>query len=189
MTDDEIRALWVRGSRMWEWWPYPAADTELAMVDMGLWHDMFDDLSVGTVSAAMLSLASRDKFPPPGLLRDTAVRLQNQLDGRPPIPDVDEAWDEVMWAVRHVGRYDTPEWSHSAVGATVRAIGWLEVCNCTELGVMRGQFARLYETCKGRVERESIPPPPALAAFMAAGLKRVDDVLAIGPGENGSSGS
>lgn len=188
MTDDEIRALWVRGSRMWEWWPYPAEDDDVAVVDMTLWHEMLDDLNVATVSAAMVSLANREKFPPIGLIRDTAVKLQNQLDGVPPVPDVDEAWNVVYSAITTAGRYNQPKWEdwpHPAIAATVRGIGWLEICGSENLDVLRGQFDRHYAICKGRVERESVPPPPALAAFMAAGLKRVDDVLEIGAGENG----
>jgi hypothetical protein len=147
------------------------------------WLDQLEDLPAELVLRAVAALANRDHPPKPGQLRTAACQLQNQLDGVPAVPDVDEAWDAVTWAAQYVGRYQTPEWPHPAIAATVKAIGWVEICNSENLSVLRGQFARLYETCKGRVERESVPAPPALAAFMAAGLKRVDDVLAIGAGD------
>lgn len=190
MTDQEIRALWVRGGRLWERWVYPAADSTLAEVDLSLWHEMFDDLPFEAMAAALVSLSTRDFAPPPGKIREEALRLIQRQSGEPEVPDVDEAWAEVVATVRHLGRLTSnPTFFHPAITETVRSIGWLEICNSTEQGVMRGQFFRLYEICKQRTQREAIPPAPALVPFLSGGVfKRVDDVLAIGSGsENGEA--
>lgn len=184
MQETEIRVLWEYAAQAWPNYTIPTTP-EQRRIRIEVWSDMLGDLEAGLVRAALGSLSGREFFPPLGIVRDTAALLQNQIDGVPSVPDVDQAWDEVTWALQHVGRREPPQWTHPAIAATVRALNWNEICNCGELGVMRGQFARLYETCKGRVERERVPPPPALAAFIANGLKRVDDVLEIGPGSDG----
>lgn len=181
MNATEIKAMWVFACQYWPNYPIPA-DPDERVVRLQVWTDTLGDLESTAVRAALVTLSESEWFPPLGVLRSRACEIVANAAGVARIPDVDEAWAEVMEAIHNVGRYGSPKWSHPALTQTMRAIGWLEVCNCTDLGVMRGQFFRFYANAQGRAQRDRTPPPPALAAFMAGAVKRVDEILEIGPG-------
>lgn len=184
MNATEIKAMWVYASQMWSNHPIPA-DADERVVLLQIWSDTLGDLDAVAVRAALVAMSASEWFPPLGALRARACELVAQAAGVDRLPDEDEAWSEVMVMIGRVGRYGMPDWSHPTVGSTVAAIGWQEICGCTELGVMRGQFRRMFTAAQGRALQARTPPPPALAAFLADAAKavgRVDDVLELGGG-------
>jgi hypothetical protein len=181
MDEAETRLLWEYAAQAWPNYPVPPTPEERRM-RVQVWRDMLGDLDAGLVRAALAALSGSDFFPPLGVVRERATALVAELAGEPPIPDVDEAWREVTTAFGRIGRYATPVWSHPAIGATVDAIRWQEMCDSTDQGVLRGQFARLYGVCRDRIARQAVPAPPAVAAFLGqavAAVKRVDDLLEL----------
>jgi hypothetical protein len=73
---------------------------------------------------------------------------------------------------------------HPAVMAAIRSIGENELRYCENQVALRAHFFRAYEACKERYDREVNLPAPAVLTFIGLGaaIKRVDDVLGIGPG-------
>lgn len=63
-----------------------------------------------------------------------------------------EAWVEVMEAVRRVGSYRTPKWSHPAIADAIRAMGgWQDFCASDDpQTVLRSQFLKLFDQLQAR---------------------------------------
>jgi hypothetical protein len=86
------------------------------------------------------------------------------------LPDGDEAWGEVQRQIKQTGYYGKPRFSHPAIAATVRAMGWQDLC-ASENGVAdRAHFLAMYGTARRRLERERQVDPAVreLAATLAA---------------------
>jgi hypothetical protein len=90
--------------------------------------------------------ATSEWFPSIAALRGLAAQV-----GADPIPDQGAAWGEVMNAIRWVGYARTPTFSHPAVAAAVRAIGWFEICTTENLEATRAHWNQAY---KGYRDRE-----------------------------------
>jgi hypothetical protein len=77
-------------------------------------------------------------------------------------PSGAEAWGELMQAVHRHGYYH-PEEGLAGLSPRARSvaemIGWSEINLCEELGVMRGQFLRMYEQVRMREYRQAMLPP------------------------------
>jgi hypothetical protein len=75
------------------------------------------------------------------------------------LPDPDEAWAEVMQQLRAVGHSGQPTFTDSAIAATVRAMGWLELCASTNQVADRAHFLKLYGTARARIDQQRIVDP------------------------------
>jgi hypothetical protein len=86
------------------------------------------------------------------------------------LPDGDEAWGEVQRQIKQTGYYGKPRFSHPAIAATVRAMGWQELCASENQVADRAHFLTLYGTARRRLERERQVDPEVreLAATLAA---------------------
>jgi hypothetical protein len=85
------------------------------------------------------------------------------------LPDGGQAWAEVTDQIRAVGYTGRPEFSHSAIAETVRALGWRELCASANQVADRAHFLKLYGTRRDRLERERNVDPEVneLAAALA----------------------
>lgn len=113
------------------------------------------------VAAAIeqFSLEGREFAPPLGLVARRAHELCAEANGTK-VPDAHQAMTEVYDRISRVGFYGTPMWSHPAIGATIEALGgWEATCTDDNPEAYRAHFIRLYETMKGRVEREALEAP------------------------------
>lgn len=124
------------------------------------------------VAAAIeqFSLEGREFAPPLGLVARRAHELCSEVNGTK-VPDAHHAMTEVYDRISRVGIYGTPTWSHPAIGATIEALGgWEAACLDDNPEAFRAHFIRLYETMKGRVEREALEAPSLreLRAYMGA---------------------
>lgn len=165
MTEDEVRAVWLYAAEVWPNYPLPEDETA-ETIRMQAWMRNLADLPLRTVQAAVDSLSTRDHPPKVGQVRVEAMRLTRAAAGIDEPPDVDEAWAEVMREVHRVGRAGKPEWTHPVVTETVRTVGWIELCNATNVDVIRGQFSRFYTAARDRHQQEATPPGPAVAAII-----------------------
>jgi hypothetical protein len=181
VTDGEIQLAWLWCEETWTAFRIPEHQF-LQEVRLKVWRDVLGDLDADLVQAALASLAYREFPPAPGKVREQAQSIQAMAIDAPRIPDVDEAMTEMLDKVRSVGRYATPEWSHPAIASAVSALGWEEICNSTEPGVLRGQFAKVYGSSSARHRVAGQTVPPALATYLdkCGALGRADEFLALG---------
>lgn len=123
---------------------YPNLTLTEATVDV--WAELLHDLPTDTVRDAVMHVLRQQKgawWPTPGAIR-TMVR--NMLAPQWPTPD--RAWHQVTQAVRRYG-YMQPQVALASleppVARVAQALGWQEICASENIGVLRGQFLKLYE--------------------------------------------
>ncbi len=154
MTPDEIRVAWVYAQQLWPAFDIPA-DPRLEAVKLQAWLDVVGDLEMPLVRAALARLAADQFPPPPGRIRQEAVRLAS-----PAVPDVDQAWAEVVDGIRRHGRAERPEFSHPLIAAAVDGMGgWLALCQSENPVADRAHFLKLYGVATIRQERDAAVSP------------------------------
>lgn len=151
MTERDVAALVATIQRLWPTSTFTAAvDHDL----ISTWAIVLADVPF-VAAQALLADRSRSgvKFPPaPGEIAHDVLHAIARATGNA-APDADEAWDEVLGMVASRGRYEGPpeRWSHPAVAAAVRGIGWTELCNGDPM-ISRAHFLKMYPTIAARTD-------------------------------------
>lgn len=113
---------------------------------------MLSDIPPQILEVAVKKLIMTNKFLPSiAEIRETAYGIKGTISGTA-APDESEAWGEVVKAVRSVGYYRKPTFSHEAITAAVNNIGWQDICMTTYDGMntLRAQFRRAYQLAAQR---------------------------------------
>lgn len=123
------------------------------------WFDLLIDVPGEALMPAFRQyVASGEKYPPnPGQLRQLVLGVT-----RLECPSVGEAWDEVMTAIRRVGSWGTPTWSHPAIERAVANMGgWRVLCamETDDTATNRAQFRDIYNNIISRAEQEQALTP------------------------------
>jgi len=122
-----------------------------------LWEKMLSDLPYPLAEKALIKVLSTAKyFPAVAEIREAATELTT------PLPmTAAEAWGQVMEAVRKFGSYrakEAMEWMDPQVANMVRRFGFVDICRSEEIGVIRGQFIKLWESQSKREKELSVMP-------------------------------
>lgn len=119
---------------------------------MRLYVEMLSDIPPQILEAAVKKLIMTNKFLPSiAEIRETAYGIKGTISGTA-APDESEAWGEVIKAIRSVGYYGKPKFSHEAITVAVNNIGWQDICMTTNDGMntLRSQFRRAYQLAAQR---------------------------------------
>lgn len=119
---------------------------------MRLYVEILSDIPPQILEAAVKKLIMTNKFLPSiAEIRETAYGIKGTISGTA-VPDESEAWGEVVKAIRSVGYYRKPKFSHEAITTTVNNIGWQDICMTTIEGMntLRAQFRRAYQLAAER---------------------------------------
>ena len=119
---------------------------------MRLYVEMLSDIPPQILEAAVKKLIMTNKFLPSiAEIRETAYGIKGTISGTA-APDESEAWGEVIKAIRSVGYYGKPTFSHEAITTAVNNIGWQDICMTTNEGIntLRSQFRRAYQLAAQR---------------------------------------
>lgn len=113
---------------------------------------MLSDIPPQILEVAVKKLIMTNKFLPSiAEIRETAYGIKGTISGNA-APDESEAWGEVVKAIRSVGYYGKPKFSHEAIAAAVSNIGWQDICMTPNDGMntLRSQFRRAYQLAAQR---------------------------------------
>lgn len=113
---------------------------------------MLSDIPPQILETAVKKLIMTNKFLPSiAEIRETAYGIKGTISGTA-APDESEAWGEVVKAIRSVGYYGKPKFSHEAIITAVNNIGWQDICMTTYDGMntLRSQFRRAYQLAAQR---------------------------------------
>lgn len=117
-----------------------------------LYVEMLSDIPPSILEASVKKLIMTNKFLPSiAEIREVAYGIKGIISGTA-APDESEAWGEVIKAIRSVGYYGKPKFSHEAITAAVNNIGWQDICMTTYDGMntLRAQFRRAYQLAAER---------------------------------------
>lgn len=117
-----------------------------------LYVEMLSDIPPSILEASVKRLIMTNKFLPSiAEIREVAYGIKEIISGTA-APDESEAWGEVIKAIRSVGYYGKPKFSHEAITAAVNNIGWQDICMTTNDGMntLRSQFRRAYQLAAER---------------------------------------
>lgn len=112
-----------------------------------LYVEMLSDIPPSILEASVKKLIMTNKFLPSiAEIREVAYGIKEIISGTA-APDESEAWGEVIKAIRSVGYYGKPKFSHEAITVAVNNIGWQDICMTTNEGmnILRSQFRRAYQ--------------------------------------------
>jgi len=130
---------------------------EVDEVKVQVWYEMLGDLEYSVANIAIKKLIMQNTFPPAiAEVRKAAIEISS-----PRGLTAAEAWGEVVKAVRNYGYYRGEEALASLSPTTaqiVRYIGWREICMSEDIGVIRGQFLRMYEQIATREQEKQLLP-------------------------------
>ena len=97
---------------------------------VGVYVELLKDLEYEQVLEAVSDLICTEEWCPSVATVRRRVAAKKGVLAPPAV----EAWDEVIDKVRQVGlRGGGAEWSHPAIKQTVRAIGWNQICQSTNV--------------------------------------------------------
>ncbi len=180
MQANDVTQLLLYGSKLWgRQFPVPTERQDLALTQQ-VWSDMLGDFDSRDVRAAMV--AWQGDWPPnPGQLRRATQEFVRRSNGDAGVPDLDQAYAEVLEAVRRIGYTGSPEWSHPAVAQAVRAVGgWRAICESDNEPALRAHFAQMYRSASARITRESEVVAPAISRRLAeVGDGRIDPMAVL----------
>ena len=117
-----------------------------------LYVEMLSDIPPSILETAVKKLIMTNKFlPSVAEIREVAYGIKGIISGTA-APDESEAWGEVAKAIRSVGYYGKPKFSHEAITTAVNNIGWQDICMTTNDGMntLRSQFRRAYQLAAER---------------------------------------
>lgn len=123
------------------------------------WYDCLSDIDLEVALAAVKKNILESPFPP--TIADIRKQVADVVTLKEDKLDISEAWGEVVKAMQTHGSYSEIEALKSMNPTTkkvVKYMGWREICLSENLGVIRGQFLRMYETVAARERQDRLLP-------------------------------
>ncbi len=151
-----------------------------------VWLEMLQDVPYELAQVCVKKLILESPYPPAiadirKQVAEISTPQSEKLDGA-------TAWGEVTRAIGLYGFYGTEEALASMSPRTariVRMIGWREICMSEELGVIRGQFLKMYEQVSAKERQELLLPEALKSQINALGARMELKMLEGGKREIG----
>lgn len=135
---------------------YPAFKIDNVM-QVKIWHESLKDYDYEQIKMAVQKHILENKWPPSiAEVREGVVNVTTEA-----LPDKDQAWDQALEAMQKYGVYrasDAMASMHPVVAKAAKSMGWREMCHSDNIGVVRGQFLKIYETMQKREHEDKILP-------------------------------
>jgi hypothetical protein len=146
-TLDEVEFTLAYLSMFYPQWNMPPATIQA-------WAELLADIPAEALHAAAKQHAVTSKWPPSlAELRQPALETTRET-----VPNVADAWNEVMERIRSSGNWHQPTWSHPLIERTVAGMGgWQVMCTMPvdETATWRAQFRDMFTSYANRAEAEA----------------------------------
>lgn len=132
---------------------------EVNPVKAELWHDMLKDIPYELAQMAVKKVMLTSEFPPniAQIRKAVAEITTNKEDSI----DAGQAWGEVQRAIQKWG-WPEPEKAMQMMSPLTRRVveqlSWREICTAEEIGVIRGQFMKMYNIIAERQKEAKLLP-------------------------------
>lgn len=132
---------------------------EVDEVMVEIWYECLKDVDAEIGIAAIKKNILESPYPPTiadirKQVSEVTTPEEDRLDGA-------EAWGEVVKAMGEYGTYRKKEALESMSQTTrkvVKYMGWREICLSENIGVIRGQFLKMYGTVAEREKQNRLLP-------------------------------
>ena len=119
---------------------FPKLEPDEEMVQH--WYLLLQDLTPEALRRGVLTVCQLHRELYPGTNLIALIRFYALPDEAPPSC---LAWMEVHKAVRDVGPYARPAFSHPRIAEVVEMISWRHLCDSEHIAAERDQFLKAYE--------------------------------------------
>ena len=126
---------------------------------VNLWHMMFKDVAYEALTAAVKMYISEGRFVP------TIADINSKLAGLKKIGrnelEADEAWGEVVAAMRYYGSYNETGALESMSELTrkvIKSMGFRSLCLSENIVADRAHFLKMYQIAQERKKQDDILP-------------------------------
>ncbi len=145
---------------------YPHAKIDGAMADA--YASFLADAPIDAVLRAVERHVTTSRFFP--MIADIRALIAEEQTGDVPQPE--EAWLEVKEAIRKVGSYGVPQFSHPTISSAVAAVGWETLCamQIEEAGIYQAQFVKMHAVFRKRLIGQHVALPSASVPLALSGL-------------------
>lgn len=126
---------------------------EVTDITANIWFDCIKDIDLDIALIAIKKYILESPFSP--TVADIRKRITDITTPLEDKTDSSEAWGEVVNAMKNYGSYNEIEALKNMSPTTrkvVKHMSWREICLSENLGVIRGQFLKMYATV---VEKEN----------------------------------
>jgi hypothetical protein len=172
-TESEVKSIMLLLNEA-----YPDSKYTLNKTLIDLWVAILGPYEVPVLKAATVKLIAESSFVPK--VADIVKQVKSLVSlGQ---PTAAEAWGIVAQSLREYGYYEQQKGRDCLppmIRKVVDMIGYRNLCECDELGVMRGQFRKMYEE---QVEREQqvLMLPQGVSEVVAQIADKVNAALIAG---------
>lgn len=122
-------------------------------VAIKLWYESLKDLDYTNLMIALHKWVETERWSPTiADLRRLAFEVRN-----PAIPTWDEAWENVLQAVRHYGTQrmvEAMETFDEVTRKTVARVGWIQICTSEQIGIERAAFRDIYNVLSDKTKEQ-----------------------------------
>jgi hypothetical protein len=155
-------------------WPNHAWNDQSGRV----YHMGLDDLPGKSVMALVPTLIKTAKFAPtPAEIRALLVMPESD-QWSAELPTGEQAWEEFTEQRRVIGSYVSatrkPRWSHPLIERTIRAFGYLDLCQCENghIPTVRAQFVKHHNSYRSDAIAALKRGVPMMTAILPHGEQR-----------------
>ena len=138
---------------------YNAEEKDKLRMTIELWVEMLGDIPFEIVQVAVKKLILESPFPP--AISDVRKQITDIMSNPDDRADASTAWGEVTKAIRMFG-YPRPTEALESLSPRTRKVvesmGWQEICQAEQAGVVRGQFLKMYEAYTARERQDALLP-------------------------------
>lgn len=146
---------------------FSAADAQM----VGVWQEMLNDVAFDLAKAVVQAHVANSPFPPSiAEIRQWAAKVAM------PTLDTDQAWDQIIAAIKSHGYYDASG-AKAALPAelwdTVNAVwyGWQNLCTSEDMSLELSRFSRYWEARNKRYREMAVLPESLRTAIAAPAQK------------------
>jgi len=156
---------------------FPSQADKFGKHNMEVYVRLLKDIPVGELEAVVVQLMADggDFIPSISAIRNKWRELSHDISQ----PTAPEAWETVMKEVRRIGSYGTPNFDCEPVAATVRQMGWRDICLSEKPDVVRAQFERMYNQNVSRSDQRAKLLPEVRRAIEAGAIRGPQQIGAI----------
>lgn len=140
-----------------------------------VWQTAFADMDFGLVFTALQKYLLTEKYPPSiSDLRYLAIKM----DDPRALKTAEDAWEEVLTAIKRFGYYQQEKAFETLDAPTkriIKSMGWGEICRSEKIGIVKSNFVKAWDNVTQTQRESDLIPLEILERVKDFQQKRLDN--------------